>query len=171
MSSPRIMSSTQVPTSPRDSLEEGAPLLSPIVAPLYPAAAEEAQLKKKKKPWVFLIVLAFFLIAIVDVGAFLAEAPKTRVFEANLCVRYFEKHDPSKIGPDGTVKEELCKEDAIQSKLAMIFGWQDMFDAIPGLFLAVPCGILADKWGRKWIFAASLMGLQLNSAWILLICM
>ena len=40
----------------------------------------------KKKPWVLLTFLVFLLIGIVDVGAFLAEPPKTRVFEANICL-------------------------------------------------------------------------------------
>jgi len=51
-----------------------------------------------------------------------------------------------------------------------IFGWQDTFDAIPGLLLAVPLGSLADRIGRKWIFVGCLMGVQLNCVWILLIC-
>lgn len=66
--------------------------------------------------------------------------------------------------------EALCKVDPVQQKLAMIFGWQDTFDAIPGLLLAIPFGALADRWGRKWIFLASLIGLQLNAAWVLFIC-
>lgn len=153
--------------SPRGSLEEGAPLLSPT--------ASEVQIvpslpPRKKKPWLLLVALIFLLVAIVDVGAFLAEAPRTRVYEANLCLHYYQKHDPSKIRSDDTVDEKLCKEDKIQQKMAMIFGWQDMFDAIPGILLAVPFGLLADKRGRKWVFAMSLMGLQLSSAWVLFIC-
>ena len=125
---------------------------------------------KKSKPWVLLCFLIFFLIAIIDVGAFLAEAPKTRVYEASICLQYYQKHDPSKIGRNGAVPEALCKEDAIQQQMAMIFGWQDMFDAIPSMLLAVPFGTLADTHGRKWVFTGSLMGLQLSSAWVLLIC-
>lgn len=153
-------------SSPRRSMEEGAPLLSrePSPAPLPPVQST------KNKPWIVLVFLVFVLVTIVDVGAFLAEPPKTRVFEANLCLRYYEEYDPSKIEKDGSVPEALCKIDQVQQKLAMIFGWQDTFDAIPGLVLAIPFGALADKWGRKWIFVASLVGLQLNSAWILLIC-
>jgi hypothetical protein len=152
----------------RGSLEEGAPLLSPVESDT--TSSQPEPVKKKKKPWIILVVLVFLLVAIVDVGAFLAEAPKTRVYEANICLHYYKQHDPSKIGRDGTVPEELCKEDAIQQKMANIMGWQDMFDAIPSILLAIPFGTLADKHGRKWVFLASLMGLQFSSAWVLLIC-
>ncbi|KAF2183449.1 MFS general substrate transporter [Zopfia rhizophila CBS 207.26] len=153
------------PNSPRGSIEEDAPLLSPVES-----LAPRIELpKKKSKPWILLVVLAFFLVAAIDIGAFLAEAPKTRVYEANLCLRYYEKHDPSKI-KNGNVDEILCKIDPVQEKMAMIMGWQDLWDSIPGIVLALPFGGLADKYGRKWIFTMSLIGLQLNSAWILLIC-
>lgn len=154
-------------TSPRGSLEDDTPLLSPTSSEALPLPPPPAV--KQHKPWVFLVSLIYVLIAMVDVGAFLADAPKTRVFESNLCLHYYETHDPSKIGPDGAVPEKLCKIDPVQQKMAMIFGWQDTFDAIPGLILAVPFGALADKWGRKWIFCASMMGLSFNQAWILLI--
>jgi hypothetical protein len=155
---------------PRGSHEEDAPLLSSTDSLASLPPAQSARKEKKKKPWIVLVILVFLLVAIVDVGAFLAEPPKTRVFEANICLQYYKEHDPSKITEGGTVPEELCKEDVIQQRLAMIFGWQDLFDAAPGILLAVPFGTLADKVGRKWVFVASLMGLQLSSAWVLLIC-
>ncbi|KAF1999027.1 MFS general substrate transporter [Amniculicola lignicola CBS 123094] len=156
--------------NPRASIEEeeGAPLLSPTRTD-SPFLTPEAP-SKKSKPWIILCVLIFLLVAIVDFGEFMAQAPKTRVFEANLCLRHYQEYDPSKIRPDGTVEETLCKLDPIQNKLASIFGWQDTFDAIPGILLAIPFGTLADKYGRKWIFALGLFGLQCQSAWVLFIC-
>ncbi|KAF2703846.1 MFS general substrate transporter [Pleomassaria siparia CBS 279.74] len=164
--------------SPSEEHEEGAPLLSPIDSALQtallptapPKKEEEEEKKKKKKPWLVLVSLIYLLVAIVDIGAFMADPPKTRIFEANLCVRYYQEADPSKINSDGTVDEALCKVNEVQQKLAMIFGWQDMFDSIPGILLAVPYGTLADKWGRKWVLALGLIGLQLSTAWIVLIC-
>ncbi|KAF2622854.1 MFS general substrate transporter [Macroventuria anomochaeta] len=138
--------------------EEGLPFL------------DQNPIPEKTKPWVIMVILAFVLVAIIDMGAFLAEAPRTRVYEANICLGYYRESDPSVIGADGSIPEKLCKVDAVQQKMAMIFGWQEMFDVIPSIFLAIPFGALADKVGRKWIFTASLMGLQLNSAWVLGIC-
>lgn len=149
---------------PRNLAGEGATLLSP------PESTSSLPLPQKKKPWVFLVTLALLLVAIIDVGAFLGEPPKTRIYETNICLSYYREHDPSVISPDGTIPEKLCKMDEVQQKLAMIFGWQDTFDAIPGILLAIPFGTLADRVGRKWIFAMGLLGCQLASAWILLIC-
>jgi hypothetical protein len=73
-----------VSSAPRGSVEEGASFRSPLDStfdlPLAPP--------KTKKPWVLLVVLAVGLIAIVDVGAFLADPPRIRMFEANLCLSY-----------------------------------------------------------------------------------
>lgn len=154
-----------VQASPRGSVEEDAPFLSSIDSEALPSTPTP-----KKKPWVLLVALVFALVAIIDVGAFLAEPPRTRVYESNLCLIYYREHDPSVIGDDGNIPEKLCKVDEVQQKMAMIFGWQDMFDAIPGIILAVPFGTLADRFGRKWIFTASLMGLQFSYAWVLMIC-
>jgi MFS family permease len=153
---------------PRTPTEEGAPLLSPIDAEFN--ELPPAPTPKKKRSWTLLVGLIVLCIGILDTGAFLAEPPKTRVYESNICIRYYQRVDPSKIQADGTVPEALCKVDEVQQQLAMIFGWQDTFDAIPGLLLAVPLGSLADRIGRKWIFVCCLGGVQLYSAWVLLIC-
>lgn len=156
------------PSTPRESVEAGAPLLSPVAS--VRSSSLPLSVPPKNKPWLLLVALVFAAVAVIDVGANLAEPPKTRVFEASLCLTYYRRADPSAIGSNGDVPEGLCKVDEVQQKLAMIFGWQDTFDSIPGIVMAVPLGALADKIGRKWIFASGLLGLQLNSAWILLIC-
>ncbi|KAH3962365.1 hypothetical protein HBI46_046670 [Parastagonospora nodorum] len=151
---------------PRDSVEEDESLLS---SP-HESTFTLPEPRVPKKPWVSLVVLALLLVTIIDVGAFLAEPPKTRIYETNICLAYYREHDNSAIGADGRIPEQLCKIDEVQQKLAMIFGWQDTFDAIPGILLAIPFGTLADRVGRKWIFAASLLGCWLSSAWVLLVC-
>ena len=162
---------------PRDRYSNGErePLL-----PSPPALHESLTQPKPRKeinpkinetrPWRLLVTLIVLLIVAFNLGGFLSEPPKIRIYEANLCVRYYERNDVSKVRPDGSVDEALCKVNEIQQHVAMGFGWQDTFDAIPGILLAVPFGTLADKWGRKWILATTLLGLQLGMAWVLFIC-
>jgi MFS family permease len=152
------------PNLPRDSVEEDEALLS-LTESVYDALP-----KATKKPWVLLVILIFIMIAFIDVGAYLAEAPLTRLYEANLCLKYYREQDPSVIAGDGSIPEQLCKVDVVQQRLASVFGWQEMFSALPGILLAVPYGTWADKVGRKWIFIASLVGIELGFVWVLLIC-
>jgi MFS family permease len=126
--------------------------------------------KEQKERWVYIVGLIVLLFTIIEAGIFLSDDPKTRIFEANICVHHYKQKDPSAIDSHGTVPEAECKIIAIQQKLAMIIGWQDTFDAIPGLLMAVPLGALADRRGRICIFILSLVGLQLSSAWVLMIC-
>ena len=158
-------------SSSRESRDEREPLVSPIESTTsqVPPSLSPSSLAPKK-PWILLVVLLLALVAVIDIGAYLADPPKTRVYEANLCLTYYREHDPSVIDKHGLVPEKLCKVDEVQQKMAMIFGWQETFDAIPGMILAVPLGAWADRVGRKWILAASLVGLQLSSAWVLVIC-
>jgi MFS family permease len=153
--------------SQRGSTDEGEALLS-LTESAYQSHSLPAP--PKKKPWVLLVGLIFALVTIIDVGAYLAEPPQTRIFEAILCLSYYKETDPSAILGDGSIPEKLCKVDVVQQRLAGIFGWQETFNSLPAILLAVPYGTLADRVGRKWVFMASLVGLQLNFAWVLLIC-
>ncbi|RMZ69647.1 Major facilitator superfamily domain general substrate transporter [Pyrenophora seminiperda CCB06] len=154
----------------RDSIDHRATfartetLLPPFEAASAPPPAGH------KKPWVLFAVLICSTIAVVDTGFYLANPPQTRIFEANLCLKHYRETDPSVIPAHGMIAEKLCKVDIVQQRLAGIFGWQDMFDAVPGMLLAVPYGTLADKVGRKPVFLASLVGMLLSYAWALLIC-
>jgi MFS family permease len=53
----------------------------------------------------------------------------------------------------------------------MLFGWQDLWDSVPGIFLAVPYGALADKYGRRWILTLGLAGAECTMLWIIFVCM
>ncbi|KAG9388681.1 ProP Permease major facilitator superfamily [Pyrenophora tritici-repentis] len=156
--------------SPRNSIEycetfaEGETLFPPLEPVHSPPPVA------RKKPWALFAFLICAMITVVDMGVFIANPPQTRIFEANICLKYYREADPSVIPADGIIPEKLCKVDRVQQRLASIFGWQDMFDALPGIFLAVPYGALADRVGRKWVFIASLAGLLLSFAWGLMIC-
>jgi len=112
-------------------------------------------------------------------GDQLMDGPQTRIFEAVICYRYYEEIDPTKllvgreaVGPGaiGGVAEMFCKVDAIQSDLAALRGWQQLFDGMPSLLLAMPMGWVADRFGRRPIILVGAVSLMIRSVWIQFVC-
>ncbi|KAF2807397.1 MFS general substrate transporter [Mytilinidion resinicola] len=150
----------------RDSFDDSSP-----TTPLLPRSPTSPSFSapKHQKPWILVAVIGALAIFIVDLGNFLLNPARTRLYESSICLRFYQDTDPSQIR-NGTIQERLCKINEVQDTVAMVFGWQDLFDAIPGILLAVPYGALADKYGRKWILVLGFLGLELSMLWIMLIC-
>jgi hypothetical protein len=55
-------------------------------------------------------------------------------------------------------KDPRCNDDVVQSKLATVKGWEQMFSLLPGLSLAVPYGVVADKYGPKLVLCLIWIG-------------
>lgn len=135
-------------------------------------------------------LLCFVIIVTVDMAAYLTSAPQVRLFESIVCLDYYRANDPGIIGRDGSVPEEYCKIDSVQSEIAMLNGLQTLFSNIPGMpnsrkkyilhmltgtiivgvILAIPFGVLADRFGRRFILVLTILGLTLSSAWVLFVC-
>ncbi|KAM0227134.1 hypothetical protein ACHAP5_012239, partial [Fusarium lateritium] len=114
--------------------------------------------------WSTLYVCGLFIL-LVDVPNFMSEVPKLRMLELGLCRDYYAANDPSVIDRDGSVPEHLCKVREIQSALAKMRGILGMIEGIPGLFLAIPYGVLADSKGRRLVTGLSLLGFVLRDLW------
>ncbi|CAI4215796.1 unnamed protein product [Parascedosporium putredinis] len=63
---------------------------------------------------------------LVDYPNFMGDAAKVRMLELGLCRDHYRVHDPSLIGDDGSVPEELCKLKGVQSSLARMRGYLQM---------------------------------------------
>ena len=96
----------------------------------------------------------------------LVQAPRIRLYESIVCTRYYAANEPSLVGKDGSVPEELCKLNLIQDEITMVLGWQIMFENVPGILLAIPYGSLAEMYGRKWVLVLALAGNARNSVHI-----
>ncbi|KAI5814503.1 major facilitator superfamily domain-containing protein [Pyronema omphalodes] len=103
-------------------------------------------------------------------AAFLSITPQIRLFESIICENYYKAHDPSVIRPDGSIPEALCKVESVQGELAMLDGFKSLFTNIPGVLLAIPYGVLADKIGRKKVLMMTCLGLALEFASVIAIC-
>ncbi|EEH05756.1 conserved hypothetical protein [Histoplasma capsulatum G186AR] len=104
----------------------------------------------------FAIVLAF------ETGGAMLGAPITRLFESITCLHYYKEHDPTIIGKNGYIPEKSCKNKEIQGEVAIVKGYGELFDAMAGVILSIPYGLLADKYGRKPIFCLCIPGFFVN---------
>ncbi|GKZ22856.1 hypothetical protein AbraIFM66951_004980 [Aspergillus brasiliensis] len=111
----------------------------------------------------FLLPLIFASVVAADFGNYLSYAPQIAIFESIICRRF---------GADSHTLEVVggCKSPEVQAELALVNGWKDMFDQLPGIVLALPYGFLADRVGRKPILLLSLTGLLMEELAIRVVC-
>ncbi|KAL7619659.1 hypothetical protein AAE478_010200 [Parahypoxylon ruwenzoriense] len=118
------------------------------------------------RPW-FIVESPLGISVVVCLATFLwvlsgmlAIVPGTRLTEEIFCRRYY--------GRDVPIDEEMCKVEAVQSKVAYIFGFSLTINSIVGLVVAFPFGVLADR-ARKPVYLLGAAGQFLSVVWCLLI--
>ena len=147
--------------SPRDTFNSPSPS-----SPTVDAIAEQRSHKLRFR----VTLLIALLIVAVDLPSVLAGTSMVRILESIYCHQYYQTADPSKIGQDGKIPEQLCKVEDVQKQLSTLRGWMSFWSHLPGLFLAVPYGMLADKYGRKWLFVMNIVAMQARSVWSYVVC-
>lgn len=83
-------------------------------------------LKRSCSQWAPLWFCLLFVL-LIDIPSFMSETPKLRLLELSLCREYYSTQDPSVIGDDGSVPEDLCKLPQIHSSLAKQLGLLGIF--------------------------------------------
>lgn len=81
-----------------------------------------------------LMITLLAIVLAVEVGFVMAGGPMTRIYEAIACREHFSEFDPTKIGPDGQVAEELCKGKEVQSEVAAVKGYMEFFEGVLSAF-------------------------------------
>ncbi|POS74150.1 hypothetical protein DHEL01_v207459 [Diaporthe helianthi] len=128
--------------------EEETPLLGPSID-------GHKVLERKKHRRRRVIAVSFAIVLLTDFGACFLDAPQTSILEGNICSRYYHQHHTS--APD-------CTAAPVQAELATINQMLNTFSRLPGLFAAIPFGILADRYGRRPLFVLVLLGALLQDA-------
>jgi len=149
--------------------EERTTLYTPLLG-AFPRPDEDASSIPLTSPRYYVLGLVLSIVFVTDLANSVSKAPLTRVFESIICQNHFAIVDPSKINNNGFVEERHCKVGPVQEELALLRGWQDFFDYVPGLFLAIPFGILADTYGRKWLSVLNAASIWLRMGWICFVC-
>lgn len=94
-----------------------------------------------------------------------------RLIEDIVCRAYFESTTTIGVDLSNPIPEHQCKEaPGVQAEVAFIRGIDTMLSVIPSLFLAVPYGIVADKYGRKIVIFLAAFGIMMSSTFGLFVC-
>ena len=131
------------------------------------------------------VCLVYCLIALFEVEENIFFAPSIKVMENALCQKHYAALDPNQV----PVTEARCKISKIQSELAYVRGGYGVFETAPGqslppflplsdslvhvlvLLLGVSFVNLADKYGRRPMYALAMVGKLCFLAWTYLGCM
>ncbi|RYP35968.1 hypothetical protein DL766_002238 [Monosporascus sp. MC13-8B] len=109
------------------------------------------------------------LLLAVQLAWSLYQLPLNRVVERRLCREYYGAHDPTVIGPDGSVDEELCKNDEIQQQLAWVLGAMETAWIVGDFVMTIPLGFMGEKYGQKAILWLNLIPRLFTIAWALIV--
>ena len=120
---------------------------------------------------IVIISMVFALCIVLAICATLANTAMMQGLEDIICRRV---HGPASEFPrnitTGRDGDDPCKDDAITGEIAMIMGWDGVFNLLPSLFLAVPFGAVADHYGRVPVIGLVLFGVVLQILTIMFVC-
>jgi MFS family permease len=147
---------------------------SPLIPTEEPTPRNQEQLQPQAFRWtndairtaslaaVFLILFAF-----ADVLKYISTV---RLIELGVCRENYLLKNPGIIDDDGNIPERLCKSAGIQQRLAHLRGYLTALEAIVGLLLTLPYGLIVDRVGERAIAGINVVGYLLSCAWLLLVC-
>ncbi|OAA66693.1 Major facilitator superfamily domain, general substrate transporter [Niveomyces insectorum RCEF 264] len=104
------------------------------------------------------IAASFAMVLLVDFAAFFLDAPQTSILEGVICDRYYD----SVSSTPALLRD--CTVGAVQAELATINQLLNTFNRLPGLFVAIPFGIVADRYGRRPVLVLTFLGALLQDA-------
>ncbi|EGZ69843.1 hypothetical protein NEUTE2DRAFT_160160 [Neurospora tetrasperma FGSC 2509] len=107
------------------------------------------------------------LVALVNLAWSLYQIPLNRVIERRLCRDFYLDADPSAIGHDGSVPEELCKLDGIQQDLGSMMGLMETGWVAGDFVMTIPLVLLADRYGHAQVLRLNLVPRVIVLCWTL----
>lgn len=113
---------------------------------LRPKSADGQQRDHSRR----VIAVSFTTVLLTDLAASFLDAPQTSILETNICSLYYQ-HTSNSTSHD-------CRAVPIQAELATVNQLLNTFNRLPGLFAAIPFGIIADRYGRRPIFILTILG-------------
>ena len=98
------------------------------------------------------IAVSFAMVILIDLAAFFLDAPQTSILEGIICSRHY----------NSVPGEHDCTVGPVQAELATVNQLLNTFNRLPGLLVAIPFGILADRYGRRPVIILPILGALLQ---------
>lgn len=111
----------------------------------------------------------YAIIFLVNIAFQILVPAQLRIYERIFCNQWYHEHNSDQIPSDGLIPEHLCKIAPVQRQVSSLRGLLQLFEATPGLVMAIPIGILADIFGRRLFFRIELCVMMLQQFWITIV--
>ncbi|KUI63980.1 hypothetical protein VM1G_10759 [Cytospora mali] len=135
---------------------------TPLLHEVTPAATSgNGEDPRDRYKWP-VIILAFSLIFMIELSVGISFPAWNALLEKGICAEIHPELSQILVAGD---ENPMCKDAAVQGKLAMYRGWSYTLECIPTMLLAVPYGSLSDSWGRKPVTIMAFTGLVLVTVW------
>lgn len=121
---------------------------TPLLGPSRAGGDADAAYRRR------VITTTFIMVIMVDLAGFFQEAPQTKILEGIICSRHYSAAAPG--GPHD------CAAGPVQSELATVTQMLNTFNRLPGLIVAIPFGIFADRYGRRPVLLLAILGALLQ---------
>ncbi|KAL4958873.1 major facilitator superfamily domain-containing protein [Aspergillus stella-maris] len=109
-----------------------------------------------------LIITLVFILLAVETGGQMIPGPMVRVIEGIACDSYWRVHGPEKLPGHGPIPEHWCNLPAVQTEVANVKGYSDLFEGLLSTLCAIPYGQFADRHGRRISIRLTVPGFVLN---------
>ena len=80
----------------------------------------------------YVLGLVLTIVFAADLAGNISKAPLLQVYESIICAKHYANAEASLVQGNGQVLEPYCKIGPVQEELALLRGWQDFFDYLPG---------------------------------------
>lgn len=82
--------------------------------------------------WRVMLVAAFLMFS-VNFGHYMGTAPQLKIFEDIICQNYKQSLNQENSHARTAFDDNICKSEPVQSELALISGWKNTLDVLPGM--------------------------------------
>lgn len=153
---------------PREQADERRPLLE-HEEDFTPHRPHHSIIRTTHSPRVVIAIIVFIIFVLSFAGTMMT-FPSLRIYEDIICHRYYEHlTGEGHIGLEGKIDEGMCKGDEVQNELNIVLGVEQFLQALPGMLVAIPYGLLADRVGRKPVLGIVVIGYIVSTFWSLIV--